>query len=88
MSVRVVARIRPQLSSELVKDTIVSATCSGADTTSLNTVRIPNPRNGGEEFTFQFHGVYDQEASQQEIFDAEGEFVGWGFGVHRRLEGR
>ncbi|PWY94440.1 kinesin family protein [Aspergillus sclerotioniger CBS 115572] len=34
-------------------------------------VRIPNPKNEGEEYSFQFNAVYDAEASQQELFDAE-----------------
>lgn len=38
-----------------------------------NVVRIPNPKNEGEEYAFQFNGVYDAEVSQQELFDAEGE---------------
>lgn len=38
-----------------------------------NVVRIPNPKNGGEEYTFQFSAVYDAEVAQQELFDAEGE---------------
>ncbi|KAJ5203438.1 hypothetical protein N7449_005517 [Penicillium cf. viridicatum] len=36
-----------------------------------NVVRIPNPKNEGEEYAFQFNGVYDAEVSQQELFDAE-----------------
>ena len=35
-------------------------------------VRIPNPKNESEEYSFQFNAVYDAEASQQELFDAEG----------------
>lgn len=38
-----------------------------------NVVRIPNPKNQGEEYTFQFNAVYDVEVAQQELFDAEGE---------------
>lgn len=38
-----------------------------------NVVRIPNPKNEGEEYTFQFNSVYDAEVAQQEMFDAEGE---------------
>ncbi|KAK2836956.1 hypothetical protein FQN49_006554 [Arthroderma sp. PD_2] len=34
-------------------------------------VRIPNPRNEGEDFSFKFHSVYDGTATQQELFDAE-----------------
>lgn len=40
-----------------------------------NVVRIPNPKNEGEEYAFQFNGVYDAEVSQQELFDAEGELL-------------
>ncbi|CAG8196717.1 unnamed protein product [Penicillium olsonii] len=36
-----------------------------------NVVRIPNPKNEGEEYAFQFNGVYDAQVSQQELFDAE-----------------
>jgi hypothetical protein len=64
MSVRVVARIRPLLKSELDKDTIV--------TSDGSVVKIPNPKNAGEEYSFQFNSVYGSEASQQDLFDAEG----------------
>lgn len=40
-----------------------------------NVVRIPNPKNEGEEYAFQFNGVYDAQVSQQELFDAEGELL-------------
>lgn len=40
-----------------------------------NVVRIPNPKNEGEEYAFQFNGVYGAEVSQQELFDAEGKFL-------------
>lgn len=64
MSVRVVARIRPLLKSELDKDTIVTA--------DGPIVRIPNPKNEGEDFSFQFNSVYGSEATQQELFESEG----------------
>lgn len=35
-------------------------------------VRIPNPKNENEEYSFQFNGVYDAEVPQQELFEAEG----------------
>ncbi|KAK2734809.1 hypothetical protein FQN57_001459 [Myotisia sp. PD_48] len=39
---------------------------------SKNTVvKIPNPKNEAEEFSFKFHAVYGEDASQQELFDAE-----------------
>lgn len=38
-----------------------------------NVVRIPNPKNEGEEYTFQFSSVYDSDVPQQDLFDAEGE---------------
>lgn len=37
-----------------------------------NVVRIPNPKNEGEEYTFQFNAVYDADVTQQELFDVEG----------------
>ncbi|PGH26609.1 hypothetical protein AJ80_01738 [Polytolypa hystricis UAMH7299] len=36
-----------------------------------NIVRIPNPKNEGEEYSFQFNAVYDEGATQQELFDGE-----------------
>lgn len=75
MSVRVVARIRPLLKSENEIDTIVRT--SGADEKSRpNVVKVPNPKNFSEEFSFQFNSVYGENATQQEIFDAEGELEG------------
>ncbi|RMD42332.1 hypothetical protein DV735_g2756, partial [Chaetothyriales sp. CBS 134920] len=69
MSVRVVARIRPLLKSENEIDQIVH-TAEGADgKTSI--VKIPNPKNAAEEYSFQFGSVYGQESTQQELFDAE-----------------
>jgi hypothetical protein len=35
-------------------------------------IKIPNPKNENEEYSFQFNAVYDADASQQELFDAEG----------------
>ncbi|KAE8380006.1 P-loop containing nucleoside triphosphate hydrolase protein [Aspergillus bertholletiae] len=34
-------------------------------------VRIPNPKNENEEYSFQFNAVYDAVSTQQELFDAE-----------------
>ncbi len=73
MSVRVVARIRPLLKSELTNDTVVSACSSDGDDSKRPTiVRIPNPKKNSEVFNFQFNSVYEDHASQQEIFDNEG----------------
>ncbi|KIX00769.1 uncharacterized protein Z518_09834 [Rhinocladiella mackenziei CBS 650.93] len=69
MSVRVVARIRPLLESENDKDQIVSSH-NGPDG-KPTVVKIPNPKNFAEEYSFQFNSVYGQDATQQEIFDAE-----------------
>ena len=67
MSVRVIARIRPLLKLELDKDTIVTAENSGVETpASLTVVRIPNPKNDSESFSFQFNAVYDQQATQHD----------------------
>ena len=69
MSVRVVARIRPLLKTEIERDCIVKAS---GDDSKPNIVKIPNPKNEGEDFSFQFNGVYDRDAGQQELFDGEG----------------
>ncbi|XXH01695.1 hypothetical protein Hte_008056 [Hypoxylon texense] len=70
MSVRVVARIRPLLEKELDKDVIVHP-ASNDDGKTSNVVRIPNPKNESEEFSFTFNGVYEQATSQEELFTAE-----------------
>ena len=73
MSVRVIARIRPLLKSELDKDIITTAVSAGIEQDSQPTVvRIPNPKNESESFSFQFNSVYDQNVSQEDIFDNEG----------------
>ena len=71
MSVRVVARIRPLLDRELDKDTIVRAE-SSQEGKPMNIVRIPNPKNESEEFSFAFNSVYDKETTQEELFTNEG----------------
>ncbi|KAJ4341484.1 hypothetical protein N0V87_001876 [Didymella glomerata] len=70
MSVRVVARIRPLLKQELDKDTIVTAETLEGES-ALTVVRLPSPKNDAESFSFQFSSVYEQEATQQQLFDAE-----------------
>jgi hypothetical protein len=74
MSVRVVSRIRPLLTKELDKDVIVRAESNQGQDGKLNVVRIPNPKNEAEEFSFTFNGVYDQETTQEELFTNEGMF--------------
>lgn len=37
-------------------------------------IRIPNPKNEGEQYTFQFNAVYGGDSTQQELFDAEGQW--------------
>lgn len=73
MSVRVVARIRPLLEKELDKDVIVRS-ASNDDGKTNNVVKIPNPKNESEEFSFTFNGVYDQSTAQEELFTSEGTF--------------
>lgn len=73
MSVRVVARVRPLLKNEVSKDVIVQVASGPADSTDDKTIiRIPNPKNEAELYTFQFNRVYDQDATQSQLFDAEG----------------
>lgn len=62
-----VARVRPLLKNERKVDSIVDA--------SPTTVTIPNPKNGAEAYSFNFHRVYDETASQQDLFDSEGASV-------------
>lgn len=71
MSVRVVARIRPLLEKELDKDIIVRADSVEPDQPAT-IVKVPNPKNHGEEFSFAFNGVYDQSVSQEALYTAEG----------------
>lgn len=42
----------------------------------FNVVRIPNPKNEAEEFSFTFNGVYDQGTTQEELFTNEGIDIG------------
>ena len=70
MTIRVVARIRPIDQDELEKDVVVKV--AGNDGKSSTLVKIPNPKNEHEDFTFQFSRVYTGAAEQQEIFDNEG----------------
>lgn len=74
MSVRVVARIRPLLKGELDRDIIVQGTSSSDNDSNgdTNIIRIPNPRNEGEDFSFQFNSVYNIQATQEDIFQNEG----------------
>jgi hypothetical protein len=69
MSVRVVARIRPLLKSERDVDQILTKHPAADDTSSI--VKIPNPKNLAEEYSFQFNSVYGQDSTQQQIFDSE-----------------
>ncbi|KAK4068396.1 uncharacterized protein Triagg1_7335 [Trichoderma aggressivum f. europaeum] len=70
MSVRVVARLRPLLSQELEKDIIVH-TDSVEPEKPATIVKIPNPRNESEEFSFTFNGVYGSETTQETLFTSE-----------------
>jgi hypothetical protein len=71
MSVRVVARIRPLLKAEREQDIIVTTAKSEKEGKPA-VIRIPNPKNEAELYTFQFNSVYGQQATQQELFEAEG----------------
>lgn len=68
------ARVRPLLKEEIERDVIVEAASSGgAAADQKSVIRIPNPKNESEAYSFQFNSVYDQEATQAQIFDNEGE---------------
>lgn len=70
MTIRVIARIRPSQSHELSKDVIVTP-ASSTPSAPPTLVKIPNPRNPSEDFSFAFSSVYGAEATQQEVFDNE-----------------
>lgn len=79
MSVRVVARIRPLLKAETEKDIIVQPGTS-SDSSRPSSVSIPDPKRPQADFSFNFNSVYDRDASQQELFESEGEklaFLQW-----------
>ena len=76
MSVRVVARLRPLLTGELERDLIIRAESKTQDDASATVVRIPNPKNEDEDFTFEFNNVYDAQSTQEEVFQAEGKLLG------------
>lgn len=71
MSVRVVARIRPPTKAESEKEAIVTVDSNG-ESSDPTVVKIPNPKNEAELYSFQFNNVYDREATQQQIFENEG----------------
>lgn len=81
MSVRVVARIRPLLNDELERDVVVRADSKDGGK-KMNVVKIPNPKNESEEFSFAFNGVYDQPTTQEELFTAEGATTGHAIPMH------
>lgn len=73
MTIRVVARIRPQQNGELEKDVILATgNVDGEPLHPSTLVKIPSPKNENEEFSFQFSSVYNQSSTQQSIFDNEG----------------
>jgi hypothetical protein len=97
MSVRVVARLRPLWKTERDLDVVVHTTNSlshpiGKENPDVNPalrdrdniVKIPNPKNEGEQYAFQFNAVYDGNTTQQEIFDAEGRFSPLTAGIFAR----
>ncbi|KAH9826726.1 Kinesin family [Teratosphaeria destructans] len=84
MSVRVVARIRPLLKNEIEKDIIVHAARGAGDHMEAgeeqqqqqqqqqkSVVKIPNPKNAGESYSFHFNSVYEPATTQQQLYDNE-----------------
>lgn len=68
------------LEKELDKDVIVHAvsnnnSSSENDKAPFNVVKIPNPKNEAEEFSFAFNGVYDNSTTQEALFSAEGTYA-------------
>ena len=56
------------LPKELDKDTIVRV--------ESNVLKLPNPKNEAEEFSFTFNSVYDMGTTQEELFTNEGMSIG------------
>lgn len=75
MAIRVVARIRPRRATESGEDIVVMTGSDENASTQPNLIRLPNPKNQGEAFSFQLHNVYASEATQQEIFDGESQSI-------------
>ncbi|KAG2370766.1 hypothetical protein C9374_014260 [Naegleria lovaniensis] len=84
--VRVVSRVRPLLSDEFEKSNfktcrVASSSNSSTTTSSMvndtpkspphNLVFMKDPRNPGDEIKFEFDSSYDEEATQNEIFQHE-----------------
>lgn len=59
------------LEGEAEKDIIVRAESHDGNK-KPTIVKIPNPKNESEDFNFSFGGVYDQSATQEALFTAEG----------------
>lgn len=72
---RVVARIRPPQHKDLDQDIIISTISNGFNASYPTDVKIPNPRNEKESFTFSFSSVYDHLKTQQELFENEADSV-------------
>lgn len=65
-------RIEPASKSSLSTSSKTGQQGKGISKDRDNIVRIPNPKNESEEYKFQFNAVYDEDVTQQELFDAEG----------------
>ena len=71
MSIRIVARIRPQQQHELLNDIVVEAAARNGSGPLKKVVKLENPKNPNESFSFSFNSVYDHDSTQQLIFDNE-----------------
>lgn len=71
MPIRVVARIRPVLGSDLDPEVIVHPVAADQDGIAT-TVRVASPQEDGGESTFNLDGVYSSEVSQEAFFNVEG----------------
>lgn len=60
---------------DLPKDIIIRAE-SSHEGKPANVIRIPNPKNPAEEFSFTFNSVYDMETNQETLFTNEGKYFG------------
>ena len=70
-------------SSNGKSDTKTTRNKSDSDTSGI--LRIPNPKNSAEQYSFQFNSVYDRNASQQAVYDNEGKLCNIIHSILRRI---
>lgn len=65
--IKIAARVRPRLEHEIDDEGIQVSHTSG----SLSCISVPNPRDLSQIFNFPLSSCYDQNSSQEEIFERD-----------------